>query len=373
MRIAIDARFYRKSTGGIGRYTRALLSELAKLDKINQYYIYLTKEDELEYDLIAKNFHKKIIDISHYSIAEQTKFLAELNRQKYDLVHFSNFNHPLFYRGKFIVTIHDLTLMLYPPTKKKHSIIKKIGLNLTMKNAVQRAEKIIAVSKATRNDLINVLGAKPQKIEVIYEGIDSAYKKIISNSQFSIPNEILKKYNIRKPYLLFVSQWRPHKGILQLIKVFEILKKNYKLKHKLVIVGKANADFPEIPYAIRHTPYAKDIVTPGFIDEKDLPELYRQASLFVFPSHYEGFGLGPLEAMACGTPVVSSSTSCMPEILDDAAIYFDPYDPSDMADKINQVLINGKLRKNLIRHGQIQLKKYSWHKMAKKTLQLYQK
>lgn len=369
MKIAIDARFYRKSTGGIGRYTRALLRELVKIDHKNQYHIYLTKEDMREFNISSKNFFPKIVDITHYTFSEQTKLLKELNHGKFDLVHFSNFNHPLFYRGKFIITIHDLTLMLYPPTKKKHSLIKKVGLSLTMKNAVKKAQKIIAVSEATKNDIVKILGADPKKIEVIYEGVDQNYNnKLMANGQKLIAD----RYQIQKPYLLFVSQWRPHKGILQLIKAFEILKKHYKLKHKLVIVGKANADFPEIPYAIRHTPYADDIITPGFIDEKDLPEIYRRADLYVFPSHYEGFGLGPLEAMACGTPVISSNTSCMPETLSDAALYFDPFDPLDISKKIYHTLYDKNLKSAIIEKGLDRVKKFSWLTMAKKTLKLYQ-
>jgi len=373
MKIAIDARFFRKSTGGIGRYTRALIRELAKIDHKNQYLVYLTPEDEEEYDeetknlgLKTKNFKKKIIPIVHYSVSEQTKFLKILQKDQLDLVHFTNFNHPLFYKGKFVVTIHDLTLMLYPPAKAKHSQLKKFGLKLTMNNAVKKAEKVIAVSKATKKDIINVLKADKEKIDVIYEGIDEQYQQ---SSVISHQSSV--KYGIKKPYLLFISQWRPHKGIIQLVEAFEILKKQYRILHKLVIVGKPNSDFPEIPEAIQHSFRAKDIITPGFIAEEDLPGLYREASAFVFPSHYEGFGLPPLEAMASGVPVVASKVSCMPEILGKAAVYFDPYNPKDMAEQINKVLENAPLRRVMLKKGFHQIKKYSWAKMASDTLQVY--
>ena len=124
MKIAIDARFYRTTTGGIGRYTRALLKELSLIDKKNQYTIYITPEDDLEYDINSNNFHKKIIDIKHYTFSEQVNFLNILNKEKFDLVHFTNFNHPIFYKGKFVITIHDLTLMLFPEINHG-SIIKK--------------------------------------------------------------------------------------------------------------------------------------------------------------------------------------------------------------------------------------------------------
>lgn len=383
MRIGIDARFFRKSTGGIGRYTRALIRELAKIDKVNEYIVYITPEDEKEYDeltqnllvspsqggkLKTKNFQKKVIPITHYSMSEQTKLLRILQEDKLDLVHFTNFNHPLFYKGRFVVTIHDLTLMIYPSTKVKQSVVKKFGLKMTMNNAVKKAQKVIAVSEATKKDIVNVLNAKQDKIKVIYEGIDDEYQK-----SSVISRQLSVKYGIKKPYLLFISQWRPHKGIIQLVEAFEILKNKYKIPHQLVIVGKPNKDFPEIAEAIKKSSASKDIITPGFIAEEDLPGLYREASAFVFPSHYEGFGLPPLEAMASGVPVVASKVSCMPEILGDAAFYFDPYDPEDMAKQINKVLENAPLRRMMLKKGFHQIKKYSWSKMAEQTLEVYQK
>jgi glycosyltransferase involved in cell wall biosynthesis len=368
MKIAIDARFYRKSTGGIGRYTRALLLELSKIDHNNQYTIFLTPNDKLEYNIKAKNFIPQIVDIKHYSVAEQTKFLKILNRGDFDLVHFTNFNHPILYKKKFIATIHDLTLMLYPGGK--HSLAKKIGFKLVISKAVKKAVKIISVSEATKKDLINVFKADTKKIKVIYEGIDESYK--MKKQELRTKNEnILKKYNITKPYLLFISQWRPHKGIVQLVESFEILKKKFKISHQLVIVGKSIPGFPEISYTIHHTPYTKDIVTPGFVAEEDLPILYQNADVFVFPSHYEGFGLPPLEAMACGTSVAASNVSCIPEILGSAAIYFDPYSPEKIAEAIYKILHSLSLKKTLIGRGLAQAEKYSWTKMAKETLDLY--
>lgn len=381
MRIGIDARFYRSSTAGIGRYTRALLKELMKIDKKNLYTVFITPADEKEYDeeiknlkpastvggLKIKNFVKKVVDIPHYSISEQTKFLKILSKEKFDLVHFTNFNHPLLYHGKFIVTIHDLTLMLYPPIKSRQSILRKIGLKMTLNNAVKNARIIIADSHATKKDIVKVLKADSDLIKVVHIGLDSDYylpKKLPATYQ-------LKRYGIKKPYLLFISQWRPHKGILQLVEAFVVLKNKSKIPHQLVIIGKPNPDFPEIPLALSSSPYASDIITPGFIAEEDLPNLYRQADLFVFPSHYEGFGLPPLEAMASGVPVVASKVSCMSEILGEAAVYFDPYEPADMADKIHKTLINADLQKEMIKKGFHQIKKYSWAKMARETLQVY--
>ncbi len=378
MKIGIDARFYRKETGGIGRYTRALLEELAKIDKTNEYIVYITPEDNSEYvqtmqnsNLKSQNFRKKVIPISHYSLSEQTKFLNILKKDKLDLVHFANFNHPIFYPGKFITTIHDLTMMLYPAGKSQKSLVRKFAFARVMDSAAKNASAVIAVSKATKDDVVKVLKADPKNIEVIYEGIDKNYNAK-KTDEHNIKKS-LKRYNIKKPYLLFLSQWRPHKGILQLLEAFDILKQEYLIDHQLVIVGKPNNHFPEIPNAISKNKYKKDIITPGFVDEKDLPILYQNADCFVFPSHYEGFGLPPIEAMACGAVVAASNVSCMPEVLGDAAAYFDPYSPEAMAEMILKVIKSDKLKNDLRAKGLEQVKKYSWAKMAKETLELYKK
>jgi len=368
MRIAIDARFYRSSTGGIGRYARGLVKELAKIDQENEYTIIISREDLLEFDIKKDNFKPLVVDFIHYTVAEQIKFLKLLNDHQFDLVHFTNFNHPILYKGKFVITVHDLTLMLFPYGRQKSSI-KQFAFRAVMKNAIKKAEKIISISKATENDLVKYLNADPKKIDVIYEGIDSEYNKPqVKNSN----SKVASKYNIINPYILFVSQWRPHKGLPDLVKAFEILKEKYNIVQDLVIVGKPNKEFPDVIDAIENSKYTKNIIKPGFIDEADLPLIYQNADLFVFPSHYEGFGLPPLEAMASGIPVVASNISCMPEILGDAAEYFDPNNSADIAEKIYGVLSMKDKQKSMINKGFDQIKKYSWHKMAEETLRVYQ-
>lgn len=376
MKIAIDARFYRSSTGGIGRYTRALIRELMKIDKENEYTIFITPDDEKEYELENQkskiknqNFKKVVVNIPHYSLGEQTKFLQILNKGKFDLAHFLHFNNPIFYRGKFVVTIHDLTLIMYPSGAKKHSFLKKFAMQPVLSHAVKSSAKIITDSQATKRDIEKMFQINSNKTQVIYLGVDAKYQ----NAK-KLKLDKLRNYKIKQPYLLFISQWRPHKGILDLIKAFEILKEKYKIPHKLVIVGKPNYDFPNIPAAIDNSPYRAEIITPGFVREESLPALYQNADLFVFPSHYEGFGLTPLEAMAAGVPVASSNLSCMPEILGDAAVYFNPSDANKMAEKIYRALQEKPSEKNLmIKKGFEQVKKYSWSKMAKETLQEYYK
>lgn len=370
MKIGIDARFYRKSTAGLGRYTQSLLKHLSQIDKENEYIVFITKEDDLEYDIKAKNFKKVIVPITHYTLAEQTKFLHILNTYNLDLVHFLNFNHPILYNKPFIVTIHDLTMLLFTVGRSQKSLLRKFAFKTVMKNAVQKSKYVIAISKATKKDIIEHFHTNKDKIKVIYEGYNQIYTKNYSQKEIE---KIKNKYNIKKPFLLFVSQWRPHKGLPNLIRAFEKIKTNYKLDIQLAITGKPNKDFPQIIQSIKSSTFKKDIITPGFVDETDLPILYKTCLAFIFPSFYEGFGLGPLEAMASGASVISSDLSCMPEILGDAPIYFNPKNIGKMTNIIYQTVTDKNLLEKMKQKSLLQAKKYSWQKMAKETLDLYEK
>lgn len=369
MKIGIDARFFRKSTAGLGRYSRGLLYELAKIDQKNDYYVFITPDDDKEYDIKADNFHKVVTPIIHYTLSEQTKFLNILNSYKFDLVHFLNFNHPVLYNRPFVITMHDLTMLLYPVGRSQKSALRKFAFKQVLSNAVKKSKHIIAITQNTKKDLVKYLDADSNKISVIYEGYDEIYKP---HAQYEV-QQLRQKLNLKNPFILFVSQWRPHKGLPKLIKSFEFLKDKYNLPHDLVITGKPNPDFPDIIASIKTSKYAKNIITPGFVDEEDLPVLYNASDVFVFPSIYEGFGLGALEAMATGTAVASSNLSCMPEVLGDGAAYFNPNNIEEMAKTIAEIINNQALKKSLISRGQKRAKEFSWNKMAKETLDIYNK
>ena len=368
-KIGIDARMYRRATGGIGRYIHGLLEALAKIDQYNHYYIFLTDDDLKEYALKAKNFKAVRAPFVHYSIKEQLNFLRLLNSYHLDIVHFTNFNHPIFYRGKFVITIHDMTMTILPAKGKQMSAISSFFYNLVFNNGARKSKKIITDSQNTKNDLKRILKIKDKKISVIHLGIDDNYFPDRDPQKLK---ELKTKYKITKPYLLFVSQWRPHKGINNLVKSFEILNDRFKITDlELVITGKPNPQFPEIEKRINHSPLRSRIITPGFVEENDMVPLYSNAEAFVFPSIYEGFGLNPLEAIACGAPVATSNKSSIPEFCGKAALYFDPYDPEDIALKTHTLLSNQKLRQDLINRGFENLKRFSWQKMAKETLGIY--
>lgn len=364
MKIGIDARLYRSSAAGIGRYSQNLIKNLLELDKENEYMLFMTPADRQEFKSHAKqNSNLKIVvtDISHYSLAEQTKLPKILEKEKLDLMHFLNFNHPVKYRGKFIVTIHDLTLLFYPETAKRTNFIKQWGFKYVFKNACQKATRIIAVSESTKKDILKTFNINAQKIKVIYEAADDKSSKDIKTEDIKT---LKHKYNIKGPVILYVGQFRRHKNIEGLLKAFEILKK--EIPAKLVLIGK----IPE-GFRVDNEAFLSDTLTPGFVSDEELTAWYKIASVFVFPSFYEGFGLPGLEAMTAGTPVVASNRSSLPEIFQDASLYFDPSKPQEIADKMRMVISDKVISDQLIKKGKIQAKKYSWKKTAQETLKIY--
>lgn len=363
MRIGLDGRFYRASTGGIGRYSRELIKYLLEIDKENQYVLFLTPADAAECKLEAKNLTKVITPIAHFTIAEQLELSKVIAEHDVDVMHFLNFNHPLSYKQKFITTIHDLTMNFFPVGRQKLPVLRQAYL-WVMRHAATAPQAVIVPTETVKQDVVNHLFVGPDKIKVIYEGASLPEKPTSAADTAE-----LKKLGITKPYLLFVSQWRPHKGIGMLVEAFNTMKETQDIQ--LVVTSKPNDQFPEIPATINASPYRKDIITPGFVDDAVLGALYTQAELFVFPSWYEGFGLPPLEAMVRGVAVASSNSSVMPEVLGDGAVYFDAKDPKNMAEVLTKTLADKPALKELKARGLAQAKKYSWKKMAEETLALY--
>ncbi|MDD5341406.1 MAG: glycosyltransferase family 1 protein [Patescibacteria group bacterium] len=367
MRIGIDARMYGKAQSGIGNYIKQISDRIFQLDHENDYFIFLMEPIYSEYKISQPNVHKIKTQARWYGYAEQTTFLKELLDQKLDLVHFTNFNAPIFYPKKRITTIHDITPLFFPGHKQK-LFWHKLAYRLTTKSSVKKSDKIVTISNYTKSDLVKFYGAEPQKIDVTYLGVEPQFKVIENYAKIK---DIKDKYGISKPYLFFVGVWRNHKNIEGLIRAFDLIKKQGKFDIQLVISGQEDPNYPNIRAAINASAYKKDVITTGFVSDEDLPLLYNGASLFVLPSFYEGFGLIGLEAMACGIPVVSSNATCLPEIYGEAAIYFDPKNISEIADSVSQVLSDKQLQLELKNLGLAKVKKYSWDKTASQTLAIY--
>jgi glycosyltransferase involved in cell wall biosynthesis len=367
-RIGIDARFYRKSTGGLGRYTRELLKELSLLDSHNQYYVFLSPQDLNEWEITAPNFTPIVTDVVHYSSREQTEFLSFLNKQKLDLVHFLNFNHPVLYRRPFVTTLHDLTMLHFPVATKdaKKAALKFQVFKLVLKRSLSAAKKVIAISEYSAADAQKSLGISHAKMEVVYEGHPEP-----QNLEFGSKKVLQDCIGTRQPYFLFVSQWRAHKGILTLLDAFAEFKRDTGLPHVLVLAGKPDAAAAEVKAALAAHPFASDIFTPGFVPDELLPSLYSYASVFVMPSEYEGFGLPVLEALMYGVPTIVAKNSSLPEVGGKAVLYFPTNDSGALADILQRVVSDAGLVEKLREAIPNQLAKFSWKKCAAETLRVY--
>lgn len=366
VRIGIDARFWGREHGGFSTYTQELLHNLALLDSTTEYLVFLRAKDIEGFDISQPNILPVLADFPHYSLEEQTGFFQLLKDQQLDLVHFLNFNHPLCYRGKFITTLHDLTLLHNPVGRSKQSILRRQAFLLILRHSLKKAARVIAISEFSAKDAEAELRLAPTKVEVIYEGVPPLIELPFGS------RAIIQTYlGTRDPYFLFVSQWRPHKGIMTLIEGFEQFKATSGLPHRLVLAGKPEMLAEEVAARLARSPVAADIIAPGFVPDNLLPSLYHSATAFIMPSEYEGFGLPVLEAMRYGAPTIVADNSALPEVGGAAALYFPTGDSKGLALRLTEVVENPQLVAQLQNNAVEQVAKFSWQQCAKQTLKVY--
>jgi len=344
MRIGIDARLMNET--GVGRYIRNLIGNLAEIDSINTYVVFVLDDS---WKPPNERWEKRIVNLRWHSIAEQFIMPWIFLKARLDLVHIPYFNVPIFYPGKFVVTIHDLTILHFD-TGKATTLplplykLRRLGYFLALAVGLRRAHKIIAVSKTTKQEVVDHFQINPDKIIVTYEGVD---EKMTSDMRQATS----KKKLISQPYFLYVGNAYPHKNL-------EILLTQH-LPITLVLVGKMDFFYERLKKNIDN----RNIIFFGQANDEQLINLYTHASALIFPSLMEGFGLPALEALALGCPVVVSDIPVFHEILGNNATYFNPRDPRDLAEKLSS--IRGKKKKVI-------LGVYSWSRLAFDTLALYE-
>jgi len=382
MKIVIDARMYGLEHTGIGRYVLNLINQIDQVNsknenqndgqKKNQYLVLLRRKyfDSLEFK--SKNLKKVLSDSPHYSLKEQIFLPIQLFKLKPDLVHFPHFNLPWFYFGKYVVTIHDLIKHQSKGLRTTtHSPLtywfKQLLYFLTVLIAIKKAFKVITPSKWWQERLTRIYNLVPGKVVVTYEGVDDRFN--LKNQKE--PEKIFKKLGIKKPFVIYTGSLYPHKNVENLLKAVVLINKKFKKKINLVVVCSRNVFWQRFLEKTRQLK-AQDLVNlVGFVEDEDLVSLYNQAETFVFPSFLEGFGLPGLEAMAVSLPVVASDSSCLPEIYGEAAVYFDPLNVEEIAQRIMEVIQNDNLKQKLIKAGLEKVNQYSWTKMAKQTIDIY--
>lgn len=380
MRIGIDARFLGSKQKGLGRYVQELVENLEKVVNLKgngdlEFVIFLRKDNWKNYHPKDYRFRKVLADYKWYSLKEQIFLPFVINKEKLDLMHFPHFNVPVFYFRPFIITVHDLILKRFP-TRKASTLnllsyyFKNLAYSLVISIALKRAKKIISVSYFTKKDILKYFKINPKKIIVIYEGVVG--QPIKNNSQKN-KNFLKEKYGIKKDYLLYVGNAYPHKNLENLIDAFSKLVLIHKMDIQLVLVGQLDYFYKRLIVFSEGCPslVAGSIIFTDYVDDSLLKVLYKNASLYVFPSLCEGFGLPPLEAMKYGTPVASSNATCLPEVLGKAAVYFNPNKSNDITLKVKTILKDKKIKDKLRSLGLNKSEEYSWKKTAKKTLKIY--
>lgn len=365
MRIGIDARLVYYSEAGITQYTLRLIQGLAEIDRENEFIILQSRKDK--HTIVNKpNFKRVSLWTPSHHRFEQYALRLEISSLNLDVLHSPDFIPPFHRNCQSIITIHDLAFLIYPHFLTKDSA-RYYG---QIDQAVKRTDHIIAVSESTKQDIIRLLGVPEHKITVIYESAHPIYRPI--NDQ-EVLKQTKNKYRIPSDFILFVSTIEPRKNLPTLLKAYRQLLDNYKADAKLVVVGRRGWLSEDVFILVDKLDLAKDVLFLGRVPAEDLLYLYNAAKLLVQPSFYEGFGLPPLEAMACGTPVVVSNVSSLPEVVGDAGLLVDPTDVSELAVAIWRVLTDQALRADLIAKGLKRAQCFSWEKMARQTLQLYQR
>jgi len=369
-RIGIDARFYGTIGKGLGRYTQKLIENLEIIDSENDYFVFLRAENFDEYQPKNSNFEKVLADYRWYTFSEQIRMPRLLKKFRLDLVHFPHFNVPLLYRKKFIITVHDLILVHFPTVRSSTLSpalywFKFMAYKLVIWSALVRSNRIIAVSEFTKKDILQTYNNIPEKkVIVTYEGCEDYHMESPHSGE-----NILQKYGIIKPYLMYVGNVYPHKNPERLVLAFGKIKE-WGNDSRLVFVGGDDYFYARLQKFVVDQK-ADNVIFAGFVPDDELGVLFQNAQAYIRPSLYEGFELPPLEAMAKGVPVLSSSHECALEILGDSALYFDGGDVDDMARAIMKIQADSALRAKLIKKGYEQITKYDWQRMAAQTLEMY--
>jgi glycosyltransferase involved in cell wall biosynthesis len=359
--IVIDARNRRSSTG---RYTDRLIEHLQDIDTFHRYTILVQPDDG--WKLRAKNFHAVPCPYPQFSVnpMHQLGFAWQLYRLKPDLVHFTMTQQPLLYFGNIVTTTHDLTMFHFVRRGSTPLPLFKVKMGLyafLFRWSHIKSKRIIVPTKYVAKDLAAYQPSTQKKIVVTYEA------GALPSVDKPVPPAAIKAND---QFIMYLGTAFPHKNLPRLVEAFDILYRKHP-QLKLVFVGKKEINYEELETLVAKHPAAKNIIITGFLPDAEVKWLLQHTRAYVFPSLSEGFGLPGLEAMANGAPVVSSDATCLPELYEEAAYYFNAKNPEDIAAKVNDVLTDSKLRAKLIRNGKVQLAKFSWSRMADQTMMVY--
>jgi len=364
VRIGIDAR--KLHDFGIGTYIRNLLRQLARLDRETEFVVFCRPDDREALTSLGENFRPVPERSANYSVAEQLSIPLALRREGITLFHAPHYVLPPLVRCRSVVTIHDCIHLMFPQYLPSRLALQYARTSIAL--AARRAARVMTVSESSKRDILRFVDVKPEKIDVIYNAYDE---------QFAIdpPEEdvvrVRERYQLQDEFVLYAGNVKPHKNLERLIEAFYLLRKDGLDHLKLVLIGDEISKYTALRRAVHRHQLHKYVRFLGYMPEETLAVMYRLAGVFVFPSLYEGFGLPPLEAMASGTPVVTSNVSSLPEVAGDAAVLVDPYDALSIADGIHRVLTDETLRRDLRKKGVARAGMFSWEASVRRVHKIY--
>jgi glycosyltransferase involved in cell wall biosynthesis len=369
LRIAIDAHSVGTGLGGNESYATNLIEALAQIDNSNLYTLYVTQKQAVErFSDRWPNFTVRTTLPHSPLIRIPLTLSAELRRNRVDVLHVQ-FTAPPAAPCPVVVSIHDLSFEHLPQTFKRRS---RMQLRMTVRRSARLASQIISLSSHARDDIVATYNINPEKVTVIPLAAPAHLAPVTDNNELQ---RVRQTYAIDGPYLLCVGSIQPRKNLTRLLEAYSLLRRNSpegKLP-KLVVAGKYAWLFEETLRTIDQLGLSGSVIMTGYVPEADLPALYSGALCFVYPSYFEGFGLPPLEAMKCGTPVLVGNQTSMPEVVGDAAIMFDPFDVADIASAIKKVISDDALRATLKTRSLERARLFDWQHTARQTLEVYKK
>jgi len=364
VRIGIDAR--KLHDFGIGTYIRNLLRELAKIDHDTDYVIISRPDDEAAVRALGDNFRPVAETAGNYSLAEQINIPWTLRRERVDLFHAPHYVLPPLVRCPSVVTIHDCIHLMFPQYLPSRWALAYARTSISM--AAKRATRVLTVSESSKRDIQRFVDIPPGKVDVIYNSYDPRFGV---EPDADTVNRVRERYQLQSEFVLYAGNVKPHKNLERLIEAFDIVRGRGLDQLKLVLIGDEISKYTALRRAVHRHQLHSYVRFLGYLPQETLAVMYRLAGVFVFPSLYEGFGLPPLEAMASGTPVVTSNVSSLPEVAGDAAVLVDPYSAEAIADGMYRVLTDNDLRSDLRRRGPQRASQFSWESSVRRVREIY--
>lgn len=372
MRVGIDAACLLVPKSGVAEYTLGLLHAMAGLRDMT-YVLFcnsfrhgpgngLPKLEPAQVKVTTLRFPSRLLG----SIWRVVSFpRADWLTGPLDLFHSTNYRVLPLGRIPQVVTVYDVTVLKFPHYHPMPRVVEISG----WLRRLHKADAVVAISDSTRRDILELLDVLPERVHVVYPGYNAAlFSSGVTEEAIA---RVLRKYGIRRPYILFVGNLEPRKNLVRLVQAFSLLRERGFKEHTLVLTGQKEWLCEDVFLEVQRQGMEEMVSFTGHVADQELPALYRGAAVFAYPSIYEGFGFPPLEAMACGTPVVTSNVSSLPEVVGDAALLVDPYDVEGLAAALERAISDGELREELVAKGLQRAARFSWQEAALKTLSLY--